>query len=83
MMEAIIERCVSIDIGKKFVVVCRMMGLLEREPKTELRRFGTMMSELEQLRDWLVRENCTHVVMESTGSYWKPIFHVLESIVVG
>jgi transposase len=79
MIEAIIERCAGIDVGKKFVVVCLMVGPLESEPRTELRKFGTIMSELEQLRDWLVRESCTHVVMESTGSYWKPIFNVLES----
>jgi len=79
MIEAVIERCAGIDVGKKFVVVCLMVGSLESEPKTELRKFGTIMSELEQLRDWLARENCTHAVMESTGSYWKPIFNVLES----
>jgi len=79
MIEAVIERCAGIDVGKKFVVVCLMVGSLESEPKTELRKFGTIMSELEQLRNWLGAEGCTHVVMESTGSYWKPIFNVLES----
>ena len=79
MIEAVIERCAGIDVGKKFVVVCLTVGSLESEPTTELRKFGTIVSELEQLRDWLVREGCTHVVMESTGSYWKPIFNVLES----
>jgi len=79
MIEAVIERCAGIDVGKKFVVVCLMVGSLEKEPKTELRKFGTIMAELEQLRNWLVHEGCTHVVMESTGSYWKPVFNVLES----
>ncbi len=79
MIEAVIERCAGIDVGKRFVVVCLMVGSLESEPKTELRKFGTIMSELEQLRNWLGAEGCTHVVMESTGSYWKPIFNVLES----
>lgn len=79
MIEAIMERCAGIDVGKKFLVVCLMVGPLESEPTVELRKFGTIMSELEQLRDWLLHERCTHVVMESTGSYWKPIFNVLES----
>ena len=41
-------------------------------------RFGTVVSELERLRDWLKQEGVTHVVMESTASYWKPVFNVLE-----
>ncbi len=78
-MEAIIERCAGIDVGQKFVVVCLRVGSLESEPQTEWRKLGTILSELEPLRDWFVCEKCTHVVMESTGSYWKPIFNVLES----
>ena len=39
------------------------------------------MAELKRLRDWLKHENITHVVMESTGSYWKPVFNVLEDAV--
>ena len=66
MIEAVIERCAGIDVGKKFVVVCLTVGSLESKPRTELRKFGTIVSELEQLREWLVRESCTHVVMEST-----------------
>jgi len=77
MICATIERCAGIDVGKTFLAVCLMTGPLEGEPRVERRRFGTVTAELEKLRDWLQREGITHVVMESTGSYWKPVFNVL------
>ena len=58
-----------------------MVGPLEGEPRTETRRFGTTVAELKRLRDWLKQEGITHAVMESTGSYWKPVFNVLEDAV--
>lgn len=81
MICAAIERCAGIDVGKKFLAVCIMTGPLDGEPRVERRRFGTITAELESLRDWLTTEGITHVVMESTGSYWKPIFNVLEESV--
>jgi transposase len=81
MIEAVIERCAGIDVGKKFLVVCVMTGPLDVEPKTEIRKFGTIVAELELLRDWLIGERCSHAVMESTGSYWKPVFNILEDSV--
>jgi transposase len=78
MIEAVIERCAGIDVGKRFLVVCVMSGPLDAEPKNEIRKFGTIVAELERLRDWLIQEGCSHVVMESTGSYWKPVFNILE-----
>src|SRR5215472_3098412 len=72
MIDAVIERCAGIDVGKRFLVVCVMTGPLDAEPKTEIRKFGTIVAELERLRDWLMAERCSHAVMESTGSYWKP-----------
>ena len=78
MIAALIERCAGIDVGKKSVSVCLMIGPADQEPQTEIRTYGTMNVELERLRQWLVTERCTHAVLESTGSYWKPIFNVLE-----
>jgi transposase len=78
MIEAIIERCAGIDVGKKFLLVCVMTGSLEAEPQVEIRKFGTIVAELQALRDWLISTGCTHAVMESTGSYWKPVFNILE-----
>ena len=53
----------------------RAFGL---DPQTEIRTYGTTNVDLERLRQCLVVEHCTHVALESTGSYWKPIFNVLE-----
>jgi transposase len=78
MISAIIERCAGIDIGKKFVVVCVMTGPAQGNAAAEVRKFGTVRPELEALRKWLQAEGCTHVVMESTGVYWKPVLNVLE-----
>lgn len=81
MIQAEIERCAGIDIGKERVAVCVMTGPLAGEPRVETREYGTMNADLEQLRLWLVECGVTHAVMESTGSYWKPIFNVLEESV--
>src|ERR1700680_1899186 len=81
MISAAIERCAGIDVGKKFLALCVMVGPLEGEPRVEIRKFGTIRVELEGLRDWLKQQEVTHVVMESTGSYWKPVFNVLEDAV--
>ncbi len=81
MICAAIERCAGIDVGKKVLAVCMMTGPLDGEARVERRHFGTITAELESLRDWLKTEAITHVVMESTGSYWKPIFNVLEGSV--
>ena len=78
MIPAVLERCAGIDVGKRFVVACCMVGPADREPKTETRQFGTASTELEELHAWLRKSGCTDVVMESTGSYWKPVFNVLE-----
>jgi transposase len=78
MIPAVIERCAGIDVGKKFLAVCVMTGAASDPAKAETRKFGTIRSELEKLRQWLKEERCTHVVMESTGCYWKPVLNVLE-----
>lgn len=81
MISAAIERCAGIDVHKKFLAVCVMVGPLEGEPRIEKRRYGTTVTELNDLREWLRSQDVTHVVMESTGSYWKPVFNVLEEAV--
>lgn len=78
MIRAAVERCAGIDVGKDFVAVCIMVGPLEQEPRSEVRQFLTIRPALENLRRWLANERVTHVAMESTGSYWKPVFNVLE-----
>lgn len=48
--------------------------------RKEIRTFATMTDELLQLGDWLSSVNCTHVAIESTGVYWKPVFNILEGL---
>src|SRR5213594_1570848 len=78
MIPAGIERLASIDVGRKFVVVCVMVGAASETPEQEIRKFSTVNQDLEKLRQWLHEKQCTPVVMESTGSYWKPIYNVLD-----
>lgn len=78
MISAEIERCAGIDVGKEQLDVHVMVGPLAGEPRCEYRQFGTVNAELRRLRQWLEAAGVTHVVMESTGSYWKPVFNVLE-----
>jgi transposase len=78
MISAEIERCAGIDVGKEQLAVTVMVGPLAGEPRTETREFGTISTELKRLRQWLQAEGVTQVVMESTGSYWKSVFNVLE-----
>ena len=75
MICAEIERCAEIDVGKERLAVCIMVGSLAGEPRVEFREFGTIVADLEQLRQWLQSERITHVVMESTGSYLETRIH--------
>jgi transposase len=78
MIAAVIERCAGIDVGKKEIVVCVMAGPANGEARSEIRTFGTTVAELKQAREWITAERCTDIIMESTGSYWKPVFNILE-----
>lgn len=78
MIPAVIENCAGIDVGKKMLAVCVMTGPANQEGRAEIRKFGTVRAELVRVREWLKAEGCTHVVMESTGCYWKPVLNVLE-----
>ena len=81
MIAAILERCAGIDVGKSVVAVCLMTGEAAAEPRVEYGIYGTFTADLERMKNWLLAAGCTHVLMESTGSYWKPIFNVLEDSV--
>ncbi|MCA0754198.1 IS110 family transposase [Paenibacillus sp. N4] len=77
-MEAILERCAGLDIHQETVVACVLYGELERKPKQEIRTFSTTTKGLLALNDWLNEWECTHIAMESTGVYWKPVWNILE-----
>ena len=66
---------------KATVVACLIVPGAQGRPTKEVRTFGTMTVDLLQLVDWLVAAGCTHVAMESTGSYWKPIYNLLEGVI--
>ena len=63
---------------KKSVVACLLISRSAGEPLRAVRTFGTMTEDLLALADWLAEAGCTHVAMESTGVYWKPIWNLLE-----
>ena len=76
-MDAIIERCAGLDVHQATVVACVLIGQAGRKPH-EIRTFSTMTRDLEAMRDWLKGHGVTHVGMESTGIYWKPVHTILE-----
>ena len=77
-MSKIIERCAGIDIGKRFLLCCVLTGAADEEPHGQTLRFETTVPALEELREWLREQGVTYVAMESTGSYWIPVFNLLE-----
>jgi transposase len=77
-MQVMIERAAGLDVHQETVVACVLIGKPGQRPTKEVRTFRTMTRELEGLRDWLLSLGVTHVGMESTGVYWKPVYSVLE-----
>ena len=77
-MEVLCERCCGLDVHKKSVVACLVVPGGNGETIKEIRTFGTMTVDILALSDWLASAGCTHVAMESTGVYWKPIYNLLE-----
>ena len=76
-MEVVYSRCSGFDVHKRFVVAC--LSIIQNGQRhKELRQFSTMTSEILALKEWLKASGCRQIAMESTGVYWKPIFHLLE-----
>lgn len=73
-MEKVYDKCCGIDVHKKLIVACFKYG-----KKQEVREFGATTRELLKLADWLGSGGCEMVAMESTASYWKPLYNILES----
>lgn len=72
-MEVLHRRCCGMDVHKRTVAACLKTGR-----KTEIRTYQTTTDELRAMALWLNKAGCTHVAMESTGVYWKPVYNVLE-----
>jgi transposase len=78
-MEVIIDRCAGLDVHKQTVVACvRTPGSGRSKRHSEVRTFATFEGDLRALRVWLVECGVTHVAMEATGVFWKPVWHVLD-----
>ena len=74
-METIYQRCCGIDVHKSVIVACLRDGR-----KTEIRSYGATTGELRKLAEWLLESKCEICAMESTGSYWKPVYNVMEAL---
>ncbi|MGB8510200.1 MAG: IS110 family transposase [Pyrinomonadaceae bacterium] len=72
-MQVLYSCCCGIDIHARTAVAC-----LIKQGRRQTRTFSTMTDDLLRLSDWLTAEGCTHVAIESTGVYWKPVFNILE-----
>lgn len=76
-MEVLYPRCAGLDVHKDVVVACARIAI-DGKATQDVRSFGTTTTALFELSAWLEEQQCTHVVMEATGVYWKPVWHVLE-----
>jgi len=77
-MEIVHRSCAGIDIAKRSVTVCVITSGPRGEPHKETRTFGTLTRDLLALADWLDDDGVEAVAMEATGSYWKPLWNLLE-----
>jgi len=77
-MQVQYERCCGIDVHKETVTACLIVPGPDGKPVKETRTFSTMTGDLNALAQWLKEKGCTHVAMESTGVYWKPVYNLLE-----
>lgn len=77
-MDVVYERCCGLDVHKKTVVACVIVPGSTGRPQKTVRTFSTMTDDLLALGDWLAQEQVTDVAMESTASYWKPVYNLLE-----
>jgi transposase len=77
-MDVVYERCCGLDVHKKTVVACLVTPGANDQPVKTVRTFGAVTEELLALAQWLQEAGCTHVAMESTGVYWKPVWNLLE-----
>ena len=77
-MQIVYERCAAVDVHKRTAVVCAVTPDAKGQRQKGRQTFSTMTPDLLRMRHWLKALGVTHVAMESTGSFWKPIFNVLE-----
>lgn len=78
MMQVAHARGCGLDVHKKTVVACMLLTSANGQVQREVRAFGTLTTDLLARSDWLTQHEVTHVAMESTGVYWRPVFNLLE-----
>jgi transposase len=78
-MDRQLERCCGLDVHKDTIAACVRIGGRTGHATQHVQTFRTTAADLIVLRDWLAAHGVTHVAMESTGVYWKPVFYALES----
>jgi transposase len=77
-MYVVYAHCCGLDVHKRSITACLLVSGAGGKGQHEIRRFGTMTRDLLELADWLQSQHVTHVAMESTGVYWKPVWNILE-----
>ncbi len=77
-MQTMVERGCGLDVHQATVVACLLIVRKDGRVQKQMRTFGSTTRELINLREWLLSEGCTHLAMESTGVYWKPVYAILE-----
>jgi transposase len=79
-MEVMFKYCAGLDVHKRMIVACVLLVTAQGQTQRFLRRCGTTLAELEALAAWLSGLGVTHIAMESTGVYWKPVFNILAPL---
>jgi transposase len=78
-METLLTHCAGMDVHQESIVVCSLIGEKDNSDiQTEIKTFGTTTRQLFELLTWLESKGITHIAMESTGIYWRPVYNILE-----
>lgn len=77
-MDVFIEKCAGLDVHSETIVTCVIKGTREEDLYKETEMFPTLTKDLFRLLKWLESHEITHIAMESTDVYWKPVFNILE-----
>ncbi len=77
-MDILLTHCAGMDVHQKEIVVCALTGTNDEIVQKEIKTFSTLTKSLFELLKWLEEKKVTHIAMESTGIYWKPVYNILE-----
>jgi transposase len=77
-MDTLLTHCAGMDVHQKQIVVCALTGMNDKTIQKETKTFSTLTKSLFDLLKWLEEKEITHIAMESTGIYWKPVYNILE-----